>query len=378
MASSIGVYGQGFAMPPRPLEDGPFVFDTAEAGRVRVVVVTKELSHPWSLAFLPDGNILVTERPGRLRIIRDGVLDPQPISGTPEVYTRGDGGLMDVALHPNFAENRLVYISYVKPLDEDHTPALLRGRLEGMALVDVEDIFVSSSPVGGPAAGAAMMFGPDGTIYMAVGGAGGDTAQDLGTHQGKIVRLQDDGTPPPDNPFVGRAGALPEIFSLGHRNMIGLAAHPETGAIWESENGPQGGDEVNILAPGSNYGWPVVSFGREYSGPRVSERTFNEGMEGPVVFWVPSIAASGMTFYSGDRFPAWQGNLFVGGLQFGRIPGTGQLHRVVFNENQEEIRREALLIELRQRIRNIEEGPDGLLYVLTDEDEGALLRIEPE
>jgi glucose/arabinose dehydrogenase len=247
-----------------------------------------------------------------------------------------------------------------------------------MALVDMEEIFEARTPAGGPSPGSPMIFGPDGTIYMAVGGATGYNAQRGDNHQGKIVRLRDDGTVPPDNPFVGRTGYLPEIYSLGHRNMLGFALNPETGEVWESENGPQGGDEVNILEPGANYGWPVVSFGREYAGPRVSQRTWNEGMTGPVVFWVPSIAVSGMTFYTGDRFPSWRGNLFAGGLQFGRIPRTGQLHRIVFNENWEEIRREALLIELRQRIRNVEQGPDGLLYLLTDEDDGAVLRIEPE
>ena len=371
--------GPGARMPARALQDDTYVFDTAEAGPIRVVVVTRELEHPWSLAFLPDGAILVTERPGRLRMIRNGVLDPRPVSGTPEAYAAGGGGLMEVALHPRFADNNLVYLTYSKELaDGDHTPALALGRLEGMALVDVEEIFVAETGVGGPPAGAAMLFGPDGAVYMAVGGANDEISQREDSHQGKIVRLGDDGTLPSDNPFLGRSGYLPEIFTLGHRNMLGLAINPETGQVWENENGPQGGDEINILRPGANYGWPVVSFGREYAGPRVSERTWNEGMDGPVVFWVPSIAASGMTFYTGEAFPQWQGNLFVGGLQFGRIPGTGQLHRIVFNDDWEEIRREAILTELRQRIRNVEQGPDGFLYLLTDEDDGALLRIEPE
>jgi glucose/arabinose dehydrogenase len=370
---------RGAGMPPRPLDDDTYVFDTAEAGRIRVVVMAKGLDHPWSIAFLPDGNILVTERAGRLRIVLDGVLDPQPIAGLPEVYTAGGGGLLEVGLHPGFSENGLVYLTFTKGLgDGDHTAALARGRLDGMALVDVEEIFVAETGVGGPPAGAPMLFGPDGMIYMGVGGANDDIAQRTATHQGKILRLTEDGEAAPDNPFVSETEYLPEIFTLGHRNMLGLSVHPETGAIWENENGPQGGDEVNVLGSGANYGWPVVSFGREYSGPRVSERTFAEGMEGPRVFWVPSIAASGMTFYTGDAFPRWQRNLFVGGLTYGRIPGTGQLHRIVFNENWEEIRREAILTELRQRIRNVEQGPDGFLYLVTDEDDGALLRIEPE
>jgi glucose/arabinose dehydrogenase len=212
---------------------------------------------------------------------------------------------------------------------------------------------------------------------MTVGGANDDIAQDGSSHQGKIVRLTDDGSPAPGNPFAGRAGFKPEIFSLGHRNMIGMTIHPATGAIWESENGPLGGDEVNILQAGANYGWPIVSLGRNYDGARVSALFQREDLEDPELHWTPSIAISGMTFYTGDRFPAWKNNLFVGGLQLGRIPGTGQMHRVVFNERWEEVRREALFTELRQRIRNVEQGPDGLLYVLTDEDEGAVLKLEP-
>ncbi len=367
---------RGGRIPARTLAQAPSVFDTAE-GRIRVAIVTNELDHPWSLAFLPNGDMLVTELPGRLRILRGGSLDPTPISGVPEVA--GTGGLLEVALHPDFENNRLVYLTYTKPLaDGDHTPTLVRGRLDGMALVDVAELFAARTQMGGPPAGAPLIFGPDGFLYMGIGGANDAIAQDPMSHQGKIIRLHDDGRVPADNPFVGRDGYLSEIFTLGHRNMLGLAVHPVTGEIWENENGPQGGDEVNILKAGANYGWPLVSFGREYSGPRVSERTWMEEMESPVVFWVPSIAAAGMTFYTGGVFPGWQGNLFVGGLTYGRIAGTGQLHRVVFNQNQEEIRREAMLIELRQRIRNVEQSPDGLLYLVTDENEGAVLRIEPE
>ena len=371
--------GPNAGLPPLSLDEDAYVFDTAEAGPIRVRVVARGLENPWSLAFLPDGAMLVTERPGRLRVLRNGELDPEPVAGLPEVYSGGGGGLLEVTLHPRFAENNRIYWTYTKELPEDdHTAALARGRLEGMTLVDAEEIFAARTGVGGPPAGAPILFGPDGMLYMGVGGANDDIAQRTDNHQGKILRLTEDGQAPPDNPFVGQAGYLPEIFTLGHRNMLGLAVHPETGAVWENENGPQGGDEVNVLEPGANYGWPIVSFGREYAGPRVSERTFAEGLVGPVVFWVPSIAASGMTFYTGDAFPEWQRNLLVGGLQFGRIPGTGQLHRVVFNENWEEIRREALLMELRQRIRNVEQGPDGFVYLVTDEDDGVVLRIEPD
>jgi glucose/arabinose dehydrogenase len=272
----------------------------------------------------------------------------------------------------------LVYLSYIKDLGKKtHTPALIRGRLEGMALVDVKELFVADTAFTGPAAGAAMLFGPDGYLYMTVGGANDAIAQRLDAHSGKILRFREDGSVPPDNPFVGKSGARPEIWSSGHRNMVGLTVHPDTGEIWESENGPQGGDEINIIRKGANYGWPIVSFGRTYEGPRVSESPTREGLEAPHVVWIPSIAASGLTFYTGTRFPNWQRNLFVGGMQFGRIGGTGQLHRIVFNKNWDEIRRESLFLELRQRIRNVRQGPDGLLYVLTDEDEGALLKIEP-
>jgi len=365
------------ALPPLALPDEPIELDTAEAGRIRVTV-TKGLEHPWTLAFLPGGDILITERPGRFRLVRDGVLDPTPIAGAPDVYNADLGGLMDVALHPRFDENRLVYFSYTKLLDDGrYTPALGRGRLEGASLLDIEDLFVAETRVEGPAAGSALVFGPDDYLYMTVGGANDEVAQRLDSHQGKIVRLSDDGSAAPGNPFLDTDGALPEIFSYGHRNMIGLTVHPETGAIWESENGPQGGDEINILEAGANYGWPIVSYGREYEGPRVSTQTSGPGFEDAVVIWVPSIAVSGLTFYSGDRFPTWQRNLFVGGLQFGRIAGTGQLHRIVFNDDWDEIRREALLVGLRQRIRNVRQGPDGLLYLLTDEDDGALLQLEP-
>ena len=239
----------------------------------------KGLSHPWSLAFLPNGDILVTERnAGRLRIVRSGVLDPQPISGVPVVYSAGLAGLMEVVLHPRFADNRLVYLSYIKGLGEKrHTPALVRGRLEGMALVDVKELFVADTPGTGPAAGAAMTFGPDGHLYMVVGGANDAIAQRTNTHQGKILRFRDDGSVPPDNPFVGKADSKPEIWSFGHRNMVGLTVHPDTGEIWESENGPQGGDEINIIKKGANYGWPLVSYGREYGGPRVSRRHVQRG-----------------------------------------------------------------------------------------------------
>jgi aldose sugar dehydrogenase len=374
---TANLLAQGVSVPPRPLPDKPFLVDSAEQRQIRVSVI-KGLSHPWSLTFLPGGEMLVTERPGRLRIVRNGVLDPKPIAGVPSVFAQALAGLMDIALHPKFSETQLVYLSFSKPMGGGaHTSALARGRLQGMALVDVREIFVADAVGKGPAAGNPIVFGGDGYLYMGVGGALDDVAQKTSSHFGKMVRLRDDGSVPPDNPFVGRPGSRPEIYTLGHRNMLGLTVHPVTGAIWENENGPLGGDEVNILKPGANYGWPLLSYGRQYSGARVSNQTSREGFVDPELIWVPSIAVSGMTFYTGDRFPNWKNNLFVGGLQFGGIRGTGQLQRIVFNEKWEESRREALFVELRQRIRNVRQGPDGLLYVLTDEDDGAILKLEP-
>ena len=369
-------------LPRVALSDEPLIINTHEIAEVRVVVVTRGLSHPWGLAFLPGGDMLVTERQGRLRMIRDGVLDPEPVDGVPEVLARGLSGLMDVALHPQFAENRLVYLSYTRPLGErEATGALIRGRLDGMALRDVEDVFVAES-FGGSTASARIAFAPDGLLYMTVGGSFGTNpegarAQDPSSHAGKLLRLWDDGSVPDDNPFVGRPGYKPEIFSMGHRNQQGLAFHPETSAPWATEHAVQGGDELNIIEPGKNYGWPVVSYGRQYNGPRGTERFWADGMQEPLVFWVPSIAPSGLTFYTGARFPQWKGNLFVGSLMTGRIGRTGHVERIVFNENGEELAREWLLTELRQRIRDVKQGPDGLLYVLTEANQAALLRLEP-
>jgi glucose/arabinose dehydrogenase len=353
------------------------VFDTAEQHRVRVSVVTKGLSHPWAIAFLPDGGMLVTERPGRLRIVRDGVLESHAISGVPTVRTDGNGGLMDVALHPQFADNRLVYLTYTKPMDNGRgAPALARGRLEAGALTDVRDLLVTEAYEGNSGLNGRVAFGRDGKVYMSTGGRVATVSQDPMSLRGKVLRLNDDGSVPDDNPFVGHEGHRPEIYTLGHRNTLGLILHPESGELWQHENGPNGGDEINIVLPGRNYGWPVVSFGRDYSGARLYEPT-QEGMETPLVVWLPAIAVAGMTVYTGDQFPAWKGNVFVGSLRQGGIPATGHLQRIVFNEKTEEMRRESMLMELRQRIREVREGPDGLLYLLTDEDEGALLRIEP-
>ena len=365
-------------VPVPPLGAGPWVFDTAEQHKIRVSVVTNGLSHPWAMAFLPDGGMLVTERPGRLRFVRDGVLDPHAVSGVPQVRTDGNGGLMDVALHPQFADNRLVYLTYTKPVGNGMgAPALARGRLEAGVLTDIRDLLVTDAFEGNSGLNGRVAFGRDGKVYMSTGGNVGNVAQDPTSLRGKILRLNDDGSVPRDNPFVGHADYRPEIYTLGHRNTLGLIVQPDTGVLWNHENGPNGGDEINILLPGRNYGWPVVSFGRDYSGERIADHPTREGMESPLVVWLPAIAVAGMAVYTGDEFPAWKGNVFVGSLRQGGIPGTGHLQRIVFNEKTEELRRESILTELKQRIREVREGPDGLLYLLTDEDDGALLRIEP-
>ncbi len=364
--------------PSPALPGGPIMVETAIERQVQVTV-TKGLNQPFSMAFLPDGGILITERAGRLRIVRNGVLDPAPVAGVPQVHAQGIGGLMDLALHPRFAENQWVYFTYHKLVDEKSLGriTLARGRWDGKALAEVRDLF--SATQSGNA--SRIIFGRDGMLYMTVGI--GDPpaalrAQDPNDLAGKVLRLRDDGTVPADNPFVGRAGYRPEIYTLGHRNALGLAVNPETGAIWECENGPNGGDEVNILQAGKNYGWPVVSYGRFYLGPRVSVNPWREEMEPPLVFWVPAIAVSGMTFYTGDKFPNWKNHLFVGGMRQGEVPRSGHLERIDFNAKWEELHREGMLRELQQRIRDVRQGPDGLLYLLTAENDGALLRMEPE
>jgi len=368
----------------KPLGPGPFVYDTGEGMKIRVVVVTKGLSYPFSMTWLPDGTMLVTERMGKLRIIRNGKLDPQPVPGVPMNVGTGESGLpgavhglMDIVLHPQYAQNRYLYINYTKPLDaKRNTVAIARASWDAKGLMNVKDIFVASlgtSTAPGTST-ARMAFGKDGMIYLATAGA---DPQDPSSHGGKVLRIKDDGSVPPDNPFVGKAGYKPEIYTMGHRSSLGLALHPRTGQMWQTENGPNGGDEINILKPGANYGWPMVSYGRQYTGPWQSERPGHEGFEPPVVMWVPAIATSGLAFYTGDKLPAWKGDVFVGGLRTGEIPGTGHVERILFNEKMEELRRESLLVDLRQRIRDIRQGPDGLLYVLTDEKDGALLRIEP-
>ncbi len=371
-------------VPALPPPDRPVVINTDVVPQVRVVPIVSGLSHPWGMAFRSNGDILVTEREGRLRIIRDGKLLERDIPGVPEVFADGDrAGLLDIALHPD--DDRVVYLTYTKAIEYEGEPAqtvaLSRGRLDGDRLTDVHDIFVAKGLDDGIAA-SRILFHPDGTLFMSVGGSylfaqTGHYAQDPGTHFGKLLRLNDDGTAADGNPFIGKPDYLPEIYSMGHRNQLGLSFHPETGELWASENGPQGGDEVNIIVPGGNYGWPIASYSRQYIGDWVTDTPWLAEFEDPEVLWWPSIAPSGMVFYTGEHFPEWQGNLFVGSMMVGRMFRTGHLEMIVFNRDGEEIRREWLLTEFKQRIRDVRQGPDGYLYILTEEDDAVLLRLEP-
>ena len=377
--------------PPTRKVDLPVVFDTNTKQRIRVVSVATGLVHPWSIAFLPDGRtMLVTERSGQLRIVRDGVLDPQPIWTVPPQPKDGADKLHAVAVHPRFAQNHFVYVTYVKMGERGNTLAVARGRLDGATLAEVKDVFVADAwETSGNLAGR-MLFGPDGTLYVTVGdrdrlcctGTEDNSlrmkAQDLGNHVGKTLRITDEGGVPPNNPFVGRRGAKPEIYTYGHRNGYGLAFHPETGVLWQAEIGPMGGDEINILLPGHNYGWPVVSMGRNYTGTLVSESPWAQpGMDNSRMFWVPSISPSSIAFYTGDKFPSWKGSLFVGALN------GKQLQRVSFGQPSQAERREPLLTQLDIRIRDVQQGPDGNLYVTTElisagnTPDGTVLRIEP-
>ena len=354
------------------------------------VVPIKGLNRPFGMAFLPDGGILVTERAGRLRLVRNGAVDPQPIAGMPDVLDLRLKGLQDLALHPAFERNRLIYFTYYKPKagEKDLATAVLgRARWNGShTLEEVRDLFVADAWCATPSA-SRIVFDREGKIFMTVGvpirGRPGtaqpEDSQSPSNHAGKVLRLNDDGSAAADNPFVGKPSYRPEIYAMGIRNILGLAFHPDTGELWEHENGPMGGDEINIIRPGRNYGWPVVSYGRAYngdptgdtSGPLTTDHSA-AGMESPFLFWVPSIAPSGLIFYTGDQFKAWKGNLFVGAMR-----GT-LLQRIVLNAKGLPTVRESLLTELKQRIRDVKQGPDGLIYLLTDETHGALLRLEPD
>jgi len=340
---------------------------------LRVVPMFKGLATPWSLAFLPNGDMLITEKGGKLRIARGGTLDPEPVAGTPEVFAVGQGGLLEVAVHPQFAQNQFVYLTYSKGKGKEGTTALARGRFDGKALVDLKDILVTDNwNTGGIHFGSKLVFGRDGMLYMTVGERNDrNRAQNTSIHGGKILRLKDDGTVPPDNPFVGKDGFKPEIYSYGHRNAQAIAVHPVTGALWATEHGPQGGDELNEIQAGKNYGWPVITFGREYSGEIISPQPARDGMEQPFTFWVPSPGLSGMAFYTGDKFEAWKNQVFLGSLA-----GLG-IWRVGINDKGGLMGREAMLTSLRQRIRDVRVGPDGFLYLVVDANPGGVLRVEP-
>lgn len=366
-----------------PVRDSAYV--TARHS-FRVVTVADGLDHPWSMAWLPSGEMLLTERAGRLRVIRDGKLDPEPVAGVPRVYReRGQGGLMDIVLHPDFARNRLIYLSYGKPNEDGSagTTTVVRGRLEGRSLIDVEEIFEAKAWDGNNNHFAGRLaFDRNGYLFLTVGDRLAEPnlladhpAQDLTNHMGTIIRLHDDGRIPADNPFVGRADALPEIWSYGHRNQQGLTVHPVTGDLWATEHGPMGGDELNLIVRGGNYGWPVVSHGVNYDGSVYTTVRHREGIESPGFVWVPSIATAGLMVYTGEQFPWWKGNIFVAGLvgeQLARLSVNGRSVESV----------EPLLVGALGRIRDVRQGPDGFIYLAIDDRSNpprltSVVRLEP-
>jgi len=346
---------------------------TTEQHAFRVVRLVEQLEHPWGLAFLPDGRMLVTERPGRLRVVANGRLAAKPVAGVPAVAATGQGGLLDVALHPRFAENGYVYLSYAARGDGGISTEVARGRLAGGRLEDVKVIF-HQQPKGGGGRhfGSRLVFDRGGYLYITLGDRGEmERAQKPDDHAGSVIRLHDDGRVPADNPFSGRPGWKPEKYTIGNRNIQGAALHPQTGRLWTHEHGPQGGDEINVIRAGANYGWPVITYGVNYGfGTKIGEGTRKPGMEQPLYYWVPSIAPSGMAFYTGDRFPRWRGDLFVGALR------DEMLVRLRL-DGEKVVQEERMLKGALGRIRDVRNGPDGFLYLLTDESRGVLARLEP-
>lgn len=368
LAATLLLEGCASASVAQSAADQAVVSDQA---RFRVATVVTGLEHPWGVAFLPNGDMLVTERPGRLRLIQNGQLLPEPIAGTPEVFADGQGGLLDVAIDPDFAANQQIYLSYAAE-QNGATTRVMRAQFAPDGL-SAQSVIFEALPRGrsGVHFGSRLAFGRDGMLYVTVGERGDrPRAQNLGAHGGSVIRLRPDGTVPPDNPFVGREGVRPEIFSNGHRNPQGLAIEPATGRVWAHEHGPQGGDEVNLIEAGVNYGWPVITFGRAYSGGAIGEGTAKPGMAQPLWYWVPSIAPSGMAFYDGDAFPEWRGDLFVGALK------ARLLVRLEIEDGQITGEERMLQGELG-RIRDVRAGPDGFIYLLTDESDGGLYRLEP-
>lgn len=386
--AAMGVLAQ---QQGEPLGSGPWIFPTFEQEGVELTLLARGMPNPFGLVFVPGtasaayptGDILITERAGKVRLYRNGALQEQIVVDLSRIFPLQQ--LFDIELHPRFAENRLVYFAWIKQLPHPDgsnrfwaTTALARGLWNGNSFENLEEVFEASAwsdNICG--ASSRLHFLPDESLLLGVSHRCDlEGPQQLDTHIGKVLRLSDTGKALPDNPFYAREGALPEIYTWGNRSVMDFVTHPVTGEVWELENGAQGGDEVNILRPGANYGWPVATFGRDYDGTRFGPRPWVEGTELPELFWVPSITVAGLTFYTGSAFPNWRNNLFVTGMIAGRIPGTGSLQRVVFNEAGE-LRREVLLGELKQRIRYVAQGPDELLYLLIDHSDGALLRLAP-
>jgi glucose/arabinose dehydrogenase len=356
------------AAPPPPAQ-APIV-----TSGYRVTQIATNLDHPWSMAFLPDGSMLVTERAGRLRIIKDGVLLPQAVSGVPAVHTGSQAGLFDVVLHPNFAQNHLLYLTYAAGAQSANGTQVARARFDGTALLDLQVIF-KALPLKDTDNhyGARMAFLPDGTFVLTLGEGFEyrEKAQDLSSDLGKLVRLNEDGSVPQSNPFIGQAAVRPEIYTWGHRNEQGLVFDAQRNRLWETEHGPRGGDELNLIVARKNYGWPLITYGMDYSGAYVSPYTERAGLEQPVIYWTPSIAPSGLAIYHGDKFPAWDGDLFVGALAF------KHLRRVHLDSQGNVVSQEQLLNDKHWRIRDVRVSPDGYLYVSTDENDGRVLKLEP-
>jgi glucose/arabinose dehydrogenase len=382
VAASLAALLIGCSAPAGSIE--PTDTDIPDASGWRAEEVVRGLEHPWAIAWLPNGDALITERPGRLRLLRDGKLNPTPVTGLPEICGDcGQGGLLDVALHPGFASNRLVYLTFAQGDEDRNRTALARGRLgpDGKRLLDTEVIFRNADwKSGGQHFGSRLLWLPDGTLLMSIGDGGNppvsfrgenirNQAQNPGTHFGSVVRLTEDGEAPADNPLKDKADAKPETYSWGHRNIQGMTRHPQSGVIYANEHGSRGGDELNRIEPGNNYGWPEVTYSNEYWGPPVSDETERPGVTDPLLVWTPSKAPSGLTVYTGERFPDWRGDLFSGALKFQEVQRLDlEGGRIVGKEK----------LEIGERVRDVRMGPDGELYVLTDAPDGALLRIVPE
>ena len=379
---------EGFPVAPtglegKPLPAGPFTYNTAEQQDIRVSVLAR-VPWPFGLTFLPNGDLLIAQRTGEMQRIAKGTTAVLPVAGGPQALFQGKNGpvilhgYMHIALHPRFASNGYLYLSYSKTPSgtQSLVSAVARAKYVDGRLTEVKDVWVGDSFFGP----VAIAVTPDAKLYIAVSGLSGEQAQDPSQHAGKVLRLNDDGTVPADNPFDGTKGYRPEIYTLGHRSTSDLVVHPLTGGVYLSEMGPNGGDEINHIQAGRNYGWPIVSLGRTYAGEwqnEASHQPTHAGFEAPILYWTPSISATGFAFYQGDALPKWKGDLFVAGVRYAEVPGTGRVDRVLINEKFEELRRETLLGDLRQRIRDVKAGPDGLIYVATDEEQGAILRIEP-